>query len=562
MGPQTSWVGNLLRGNKTAFAGSSAILALTVPVAAILGACFYVCYWILQSSAHHADAAELEAEQRIARAAILFTTAPIVKSNSDYAYWDELFLRARKVLDPKWADAHLGPYQENLNGITGAAVLTKMGAVQYLYLSPRTGIGKLTPQELHLFTSLTLDVLAGEGRTHEPARSGFIRLRGKPIFLSITPITASGLEGGPKGAKPFASLIFFQNFDGALLSDLTKHFNLDGAHIGSTGSGGLPLASFPGTQANLSLEWKTGVASQDIIRESLPVLKTLAILSMLLIAAVAGGWSWILIRLRKMETAALTERTLAAEQAAQAKSLFIANMSHELRTPLNAIIGFSEMLTNQLFGPLGHRKYGEYTEDILASGRHLLAIVNDILLMSKLEAKKQEYEIGAVAIDTVVRETIMLVCGDAAKRGIAIDYKGGADELTVFADRQALKQVLINLLSNAVKFSFADAPVEVSIREIPSKDIIEVRVSDRGCGMSRELLRKLGQPFTQASHAYIRNNQGTGLGLSICYALVAGFGGALEFESAENVGTTATLRLRSAPSENTRAMRRLESDAA
>ena len=99
-------------------------------------------------------------------------------------------------------------------------------------------------------------------------------------------------------------------------------------------------------------------------------------------------------------------------------------------------------------------------------------------------------------------------------------------------------------------------------REIPSKDIIEVRVSDRGCGMSRELLRKLGQPFTQASHAYIRNNQGTGLGLSICYALVAGFGGALEFESAENVGTTATLRLRSAPSENTRAMRRLESDAA
>jgi signal transduction histidine kinase len=562
MGARTSWFGNLLRGNKTAFAGSSAILALTVPVAAILGACFYVCYWILQSSAHHADAAEFEAEQRIARAAILFTTAPIVKSNGDYAYWDELFLRARETLDPRWADAHLGPYQENLNGITGAAVMTKTGAVQYLYLSPRIGLSDLTPQELHLFTSLTRDVLAGSGRIHEPARSGFILLRGKPIFLSITPITASGLEGGPKGAKPFASLIFFQNFDGALLSGLTKHFNLSGAHIVSAGSGGLPLMSFPGTHANLSLQWKTGIASQDIIRESLPVLKTLAILSMLLIAAVAGGWSWILIRLRKMETAALTERTLAAEQAAQAKSLFIANMSHELRTPLNAIIGFSEMLTNQLFGPLGHRKYAEYTEDILASGRHLLAIVNDILLMSKLDAKKQDYEIGAVAIDTVVQETIMLVCGDAAKRGIAIDYKGGTDELTVFADRQALKQVLINLLSNAIKFSFAGAPVEVSITENPGKDLIEVRVSDRGCGMSRELLQKLGQPFTQASHAYIRNNQGTGLGLSICYALAAGFGGALEFESTENVGTMAILRLRSAPSENTRAMRRLEAHAA
>jgi len=236
-------------------------------------------------------------------------------------------------------------------------------------------------------------------------------------------------------------------------------------------------------------------------------------------------------------------------------------MSHELRTPLNAIIGFSEMLTNQLFGPLGHRKYSEYAEDVLASGRHLLAIVNDILLMSKLDAKKQEYKIGAVPIDAVVKETIMLVCGDAAKRGITIEYKG-ADGCTVFADRQALKQVVINLLSNAVKFSFADTSVEVSISVGPDKDIVELRVSDRGCGMSKELLQKLGQPFTQASHAYIRNNQGTGLGLSICYALAAGFGGALEFESAENVGTIATLRLRSAPSENTRAMRPLGVHAA
>ncbi len=135
-------------GHKSAFAGSSAILALTIPVAAILGACFYVCYSILRSSAHQADAAQLEAEQRIARAAILFTTAPIIKSNGDYAYWDELFLRSKNPLDAKWADAHLGSYQQNLTGITGSAVLTKTGALQYLYLSPRSGLSNLTPQEL------------------------------------------------------------------------------------------------------------------------------------------------------------------------------------------------------------------------------------------------------------------------------------------------------------------------------------------------------------------------------------------------------------------------------
>ncbi|MBS0282232.1 MAG: hypothetical protein JSR25_13775, partial [Proteobacteria bacterium] len=152
MGARTSWVGNVLNGNRSAFAGSSAVLALTIPVAAILGACFYVCYLILRSSAHQADAAQFEAEQRIAKAAILFTTAPVIKSNGDYAYWDELYLRAKAPLDLPWADAHLGSYQQNLTGITGSAVLTGKGELRYLYLSPRSGLTNLTPGELQFLT--------------------------------------------------------------------------------------------------------------------------------------------------------------------------------------------------------------------------------------------------------------------------------------------------------------------------------------------------------------------------------------------------------------------------
>src|SRR6185437_10213048 len=132
MSARTGWVGNVLSGDRHAFAGGAAILALTIPVAAILCVCFYVCYSILRSSAHQADATQLEAEQRIARAAILFTTAPVIKANGDYAYWDELFLRAKTPLDNKWADAHLGSYQQNLTGITGSAVVTEKGALQYL----------------------------------------------------------------------------------------------------------------------------------------------------------------------------------------------------------------------------------------------------------------------------------------------------------------------------------------------------------------------------------------------------------------------------------------------
>ena len=562
MSARTGWVGNALPRDGSAFAGSPAILALTIPVAAILCACFYVCYSILRSSAHHADAAELEAEQRIARAAILFTTAPIIKSNGDYAYWDELFLRSRNSLDATWADSHIGSYQQNLNGITGSAVLTGTGVLQYLYLSQRSGLQYLTPQELHFFTSLTRKVLAKNGKDRQTPSSGFMMLRNKPVFVAIAPISATGLEGGPKGAKPFASLIYFLNFDSALLSSFAKNFNLADAHVVPSQFASIKLPDFPGMPANLGLQWKQRIASQDIIRDKLPVLKVLAVISLLMIAAVAIGWSWILVRIRKAETAALTERTLIAEQAAQAKSLFIANMSHELRTPLNAIIGFSEMLTNQLFGPLGHRKYLEYTEDILASGRHLLAVVNDILLMSKLDAKKHEYHIGAVAIGAVIQETITLVSGDAAKRGVLIEFQDADDSLTAFADRQALKQVVINLLSNAVKFSPAGERVEVSVRQSAGSDLVELRVSDHGCGMSKDLLQKLGQPFTQASHAYIRNNQGTGLGLSICYALAAGFGGTLEFQSAEHAGTTATLRLRSAQLRADAPFHRFEGQAA
>ncbi len=562
MSARTGWVGNVQSGNKSAFAGGSAILALTIPVAAILGACFYVCYLILQSSAHQADAAQFEAEQRIAKAAILFTTAPVIKSNGDYAYWDELFLRAKTPLDPKWADAHLGSYQQNLTGITGSAVLTGTGALQYLYLSPRSGLSNLTPPELKLLTTLAQGVLAEKTAGHQAPVSGFVSMRGHPIFLSIAPINATGLEGGPRGAKPFASLIYFLNFDSGLLSGITRDFNLAGARIVSARSAGIALPGFPGSPAQLGLQWKRRIASQDIIGERLPLLKELAAISLLLIAAVAGGWAWVLVRIRRVETATLTERTLVAEQAAQAKSLFIASMSHELRTPLNAIIGFSEMLTHQFFGPLGHRKYAEYAEDILASGLHLLNVVNDILLMSKLDAKKQDYEIGAVTIGPVIREAMMLVSGDAEKRAVVIDFDNADERITAFADRQALKQVVINLLSNALKFSFAGGHVDIAIKPSSDADMIELRVRDRGCGMSEELLQKLGQPFTQASHAYIRNNQGAGLGLSICYALAAGFGGSLAFESAEDAGTTATLRLRLAQAEENAAPNPQESRVA
>src|SRR5215813_3094607 len=228
MSARTSWFGNVLPGPKTAFGGSSAILALTIPIAAILGACLYVCYSILQSAAYHADAAELEAEERIAKAAILFTTAPAVKSNADYANWDEMFARAKKpAVDPKWADAVIGSYQENFAGVTGSVVLTGTGDLRYLYLSRQSGMQSLTRQELSLLTSLTRNTLAKTTPGRQSPQSGFAMLRNKPVFLVMTAIKASGLEGGPVNEKPYAALIFFVDFNSEFLSGFTRNFNLE-----------------------------------------------------------------------------------------------------------------------------------------------------------------------------------------------------------------------------------------------------------------------------------------------------------------------------------------------
>jgi signal transduction histidine kinase len=244
----------------------------------------------------------------------------------------------------------------------------------------------------------------------------------------------------------------------------------------------------------------------------------------------------------------LVEARSHAELANHAKGEFLANMSHELRTPLNAIIGFSEIIADQIFGPIKNEKYLEYIRDIHESSLHLLLIINDILDMSKIEAGKLELSKQALSLQRVIGDAVRIMQERARDRGIELIQELPGEEIVTWADERAMKQIFLNLISNAVKFS--DKPGKVYVRAAVDRSAaVVLEVEDFGIGMTAEEQERALQPFGQAQPATTRNYGGTGLGLPITKGLVEAHAGSMVIDSRPGEGTLVRILL---PTERTR----------
>ncbi len=236
------------------------------------------------------------------------------------------------------------------------------------------------------------------------------------------------------------------------------------------------------------------------------------------------------------ESRAAQEQAISASKA---KSEFLANMSHELRTPLNAIIGFSEVMREQMFGPLGDARYRDYTRLIHSAGAHLLGLINDVLDMSKIEAGKWELNPESFDVKLVIGECADLMRERAEAAGIDLATELPDHALPVFADRRAVNQILLNLLSNAVKFTLPGG--RVCVKASTRDGVVSLAVADNGMGIPERDLPRLGQPFVQVRNQPGGNHAGTGLGLALVRAFTEQHHGAMRIESLQGVGTTVTI---------------------
>ena len=253
-------------------------------------------------------------------------------------------------------------------------------------------------------------------------------------------------------------------------------------------------------------------------------------------------------RLGKLDGSALADGIIEDTPEPSAGSPIVsdlmAGLCHDLRTPLNAIIGFSEVMQEEMFGPLGSGKYTEYSHDIHKSGQFLLDVINDILDMSKIEAGRMELELTTLSLPSII-DDIMRFVGPRAAEGKVEIVLELPKTCNITADRRALKQVFINLMSNAVKFTPEGGQVKVTVAK--TGEGARVTISDTGIGIPHNDIEKLGRPFEQVENQFTKSKGGSGLGLAISKSLVDLHNGSLTIASSVGAGTTVTVELRTSP---------------
>ena len=241
------------------------------------------------------------------------------------------------------------------------------------------------------------------------------------------------------------------------------------------------------------------------------------------------------------------DQTVHSAGMDETKRSFLRMVSHELRTPLNSVIGFSEIISRELHGPISDPRYKAHAEIIRDSGLKLLRLVNQVLEIARLDAGAADLDVQPESAATAVAAAVRQVRAEADARDLTLQVQVDEAAPLVMADARGLENALVNLLHNAIAFSPEGGAVEVRVR--PGRGAVLIEVRDHGEGVAPEALHRLVRPFEQGENALVRRTQGAGLGLSIVSLLCREMGGSLALRSSPGKGLTARIRLRSADAE-------------
>jgi signal transduction histidine kinase len=536
----------------------------------------------------HLNDLDRTSQRHLAQTALMLERDRISSHASEYSWWDVATKSLFPVPDLDWIAENIGEHaQQNLD-IDFTLVISRDDKIQIALRDTRPAtvdpefIRNPDIQALiHSARKSPMDPIVGA--------SGFGLFDGQVYIFGVAPFSPENPDEGapPDPRRPV--LIFGRRMDAKFLEAQGLHFGFKDLRLAPPTSVSHHLITSPTNVPLAGLTWKIRASGTELtarlIVPAIVVLTILAVLAWYFLRR-AQAMSEALVRasdvtvrqndqLRVSEAEAVRSQELAeqastekdqalvslrqrneelliarqeAMQASHAKTMFLASMSHELRTPLNAIIGFSEILKDERFGPLGTDRYVEYADNIRSSGAHLLSLINDVLDISKIEAGKMTLEPELVVVDDLCAGTLKLFREQAHSGRIALSFASTPPDITIEADPRALRQILVNLISNALKFTRPGDEISVRAAREPTEvgegveSQVKIVVADSGIGIPEEFQNAVFLPFNQGGGSS-DNEGGTGLGLALVKSLTELHGGHVALNSVQGQGTTVAVHL-------------------
>mgnify|MGYP003630523977 FL=1 len=467
----------------------------------------------------------------------------LIRLVMDYAHWDDAVTMIFVEPDKEQTEVNFGQFLIDTYKISSSIILDKDRRLLLSWLThpgdPESGMAFDPP--LSALIRQADEMVNG---LHQPA-TGFALLNGVPHIIAVAQITRNLEPGIPQ--PHFGYFIVSRAIDIALMSSIEEHFGVLDLRFMPNVDGPAIIHDYSGRVLG-SFFWKPSSAGANTLK----IVGPWALGSLILIVA---GFLFLVLRVLKttqkyeqlssnlevqvrQRTEELNMQRERAEQASLAKTEFLSRMSHELRTPLNAVLGFGQLLemdANQL-----KPEHSEQVHYILDAGNHLLELVNEVLDVAAIDSGKLNLEIDNVALDTVLKKSIMLVTPLAEKREIRLTQAGDSG-LLVRADPRRLTQILVNLLTNAIKYNHPNGTVVVSAEAGPEGEV-RISVQDTGIGIATEDQQTIFEAFGRVGK-WSTSVEGSGIGLAISLRLTELMGGSLGVESHPGAGSMFWLDL-------------------